>query len=224
QSFSFLEILEAHRLAARDSFQATDDAMIWSHYVGPVSWIEGDRMNRKITYREDLAGHTPLRVGQGWDIHALVEGRRLLLAGVVIDSPRGEYGHSDGDVLWHAVIDALLGAASLGDIGTHFPPSDPQWKNADSGSLAARIMQLLSANGWKPVNLDCTVVLESPRLAPYRERIIDSLSRSLGLPKDAVSFKAKTNEGFDATGRGEAIEAYATVLISRDSQAFSIVS
>lgn len=216
QAFAFPHILKAHRRAARENYQTTDDAMIWDRYVGPVSWLEGERMNRKITYREDLGQQPSLRVGQGWDIHPLVEGRRLLLAGVEIDSPRGEYGHSDGDVLWHAVIDALLGAASLGDIGTHFPPSDPQWKNADSTDLAARVMDLLGARGWKPVNIDCTVILESPRLAPYRPQIVASLARVLDLPQEAVSFKAKTREGFDAAGKGEAIEAQAIVLLSRE--------
>lgn len=217
QAFAFPHILEAHRRAAVESYQTTDDAMIWDRYIGPVSWVEGERMNRKITYREDLVQQPSLRVGQGWDIHPLVEGRKLLLAGVVIDSPKGEYGHSDGDVLWHAVIDALLGAASLGDIGTHFPPSDPQWKHADSTKLALRVMDLLAARGWKPVNLDCTVILESPRLAPYRPQILASLARVLDLPQEAVSFKAKTREGFDAAGRGEAIEAQALVLLSREA-------
>ena len=127
--------------------------------------------------------------------------------------PRGEAGYSDGDVLWHAVIDALLGAAGLGDIGTHFPPGDPAWKDADSNLLGAAAAGLLSGAGWSLGNLDCTVMLEAPRLSPYRDSIRRNLASVLGLDPDRVSVKAKSFEGFGEVGRGEAIEARAVALI-----------
>jgi 2-C-methyl-D-erythritol 2,4-cyclodiphosphate synthase len=156
-----------------------------------------------------------IRVGSGWDLHRLVEGRPLWLGGVNIPSPKGEEAHSDGDVLLHAVIDALLGAAALGDIGTHFPPSDSQWKDADSRHLLRMTLNLLKREGWHIGNLDCTVILETPRLGPHKETIRRTLAEDLGLPVDAVSVKAKTKEGVDAVGQGEAVEAFAAVLIER---------
>jgi 2-C-methyl-D-erythritol 2,4-cyclodiphosphate synthase len=156
-----------------------------------------------------------IRVGSGWDLHRLVEGRPLWLGGVNIPSPKGEEAHSDGDVLLHAVIDALLGAAALGDIGTHFPPSDSQWKDADSRHLLRMTLNLLKRKGWHIGNLDCTVILEAPRLGPHKETIRRTLAEDLGLPVDAVSVKAKTKEGVDAVGQGEAVEAFAAVLIER---------
>jgi 2-C-methyl-D-erythritol 4-phosphate cytidylyltransferase/2-C-methyl-D-erythritol 2,4-cyclodiphosphate synthase len=215
QAFSFPEILAAHELALQEKYSATDDAMIWDHYVGPVFWVEGERQNRKITFKEDIMNGSELRTGIGYDIHPLVEGRPLLLAGVRIENRRGEAGYSDGDVLWHAIIDAVLGAAALGDIGTHFPPDEPAWENADSTELARRALKMVKKQGWVIVNLDCTVVCETPKLSPYREQICASIAEILGLPSGAVSFKAKTKEGFDATGRGEAIEAQAAVLLAR---------
>jgi 2-C-methyl-D-erythritol 4-phosphate cytidylyltransferase/2-C-methyl-D-erythritol 2,4-cyclodiphosphate synthase len=226
QAFSFPEILAAHELAAGEGYVATDDAMIWDYYVGPVFWIEGERRNRKITYREDLsaspdkpqaqvAAALAARTGIGYDIHPLIADRPLLLAGVQIESDRGEAGYSDGDVLWHALIDALLGAAALGDIGMHFPPGKPEWKNADSTELARTVAAMLHEHEWHIVNIDCTVIIEKPRLGPYREQICSAIARTLNIPQGSVSFKAKTKEGFDAVGRGEAIEAYAIVLITK---------
>lgn len=156
------------------------------------------------------------RTGQGWDLHRLVPRRPLVIGGVTIPSELGEDAHSDGDVLLHAVIDALLGAAALGDIGTHFPPSDPAWKNADSRQLLRRVMEMVRDAGFSPVNADCTVVLENIRLAPHREAIRDSLAALLELPADRVSVKAKTKEGVDAVGRGEAVEAMAALLLCAD--------
>ena len=161
------------------------------------------------------AGAPPVRVGEGWDIHTLAAGRRLLLGGVDIPSDRGEQGYSDGDVLLHAVIDALLGSAALGDIGLHFPPGDPEWKNADSRDLARRARDLVRQAGWKPVNLDCTVILERPKLASYREAIRSSLAELLDMDPKAVSFKAKTMEGLGPVGEGHAVEARAVLLAVR---------
>lgn len=154
-----------------------------------------------------------LRVGQGWDIHRLVEGRRLMIGGVHIPHDKGEEGHSDADVLLHAVTDALLGAAGLGDIGTHFPPSDPQWKGADSRDLLERAAALVRQAGWICQNIDCTVILEKPKLGPHRQAIIASIASCLRIEPTAVSFKAKTNEGLGDVGRGDAVEALAVCLL-----------
>jgi len=215
QIFSFPEILEAHELAAKEKFLSTDDAMIWDHFIGPVAWVKGESQNRKITFKDDLMKEREYRTGIGYDIHPLVEGKPLLIAGVAIESSYGESGYSDGDVLWHAIIDAALGAAALGDIGTYFPPGEARWKNADSTELAKTALSLIFAQGWKFSNIDCTVLCEAPKLAPYRDKIQKSIAAVLNLPLEAVSFKAKTKEGFDATGRRESIEAHATVLLMR---------
>jgi 2-C-methyl-D-erythritol 2,4-cyclodiphosphate synthase len=155
------------------------------------------------------------RVGQGWDIHRLGPDRFLVLGGVSVPSPLGEIGHSDGDVLLHAIVDAMLGAAAAGDIGRHFPPSDPQWKDAPSRTFVERAVRILADSGWRLVNVDSTVILERPRLAPFIDSIRTSIAGMLGLPGDAVSVKAKTHEGVDAAGRMEAVEAQAVVLVER---------
>jgi 2-C-methyl-D-erythritol 4-phosphate cytidylyltransferase/2-C-methyl-D-erythritol 2,4-cyclodiphosphate synthase len=221
QGFRFQALLECHRRAAAEGRECTDDAELWAAYGGQVAWVEGDVENRKITYASDMpAGQRDgqaqaLRIGQGWDLHRLARGRKLFLGGVEIEAEAGELAHSDGDVLLHAVIDALLGAAALGDIGSHFPPSDPRWKDADSRDLALQVMAMVREAGWAPVNLDTTVILEKPRLSPHREAIRASLSALLGLPLEAVSFKAKTSEGVNATGEGLSIEAQAAVLLEQ---------
>jgi 2-C-methyl-D-erythritol 4-phosphate cytidylyltransferase / 2-C-methyl-D-erythritol 2,4-cyclodiphosphate synthase len=222
QGFRLGPLLEAHRRAAAEGVECTDDAELWDRYVGPVSWIPGDPANRKVTLRSDIetaaareSGLFAFRVGQGWDLHRLVPGRRLMIGGVEVPSELGEDAHSDGDVLLHAVIDALLGAAALGDIGTHFPPSDRRWKGADSRDLARRAAALVREAGWELGNLDCTVALERPRLGPFRAAICDTIATCLGIDRGAVSFKAKTSEGVDAVGEGRAIEAQAIALLVR---------
>ncbi len=154
-----------------------------------------------------------LRIGQGYDIHRLATGRALMIGGIDVPSERGELGHSDGDALFHAVVDALLGSIAAGDIGRHFPPSDPRWKDARSRIFVERAVALLAESGWRVVNLDATVVLERPRLAPLIDDIRRSVAQALGVDASAVSIKAKTHEGVDATGRLEAIEAQAIVLV-----------
>lgn len=153
------------------------------------------------------------RVGQGWDIHRLGPGRALVLGGVAVPSPLGEVGHSDGDVLLHAIVDAMLGSVAAGDIGRHFPPSDPRWKDAPSRIFVESAARVLADSGWRLVNVDSTVVLEQPKLAPYIDSMRASVAAMLGLPGDAVSVKAKTHEGVDAAGRMEAVEAQAVVLV-----------
>ncbi|MDQ3700699.1 MAG: 2-C-methyl-D-erythritol 2,4-cyclodiphosphate synthase [Chloroflexota bacterium] len=160
---------------------------------------------------------TPWRAGTGYDIHRLVPGRRLILGGVDIPSEMGLAGHSDADALAHAVTDALLGACALGDIGHHFPPSDPAWRDADSIGLLAEAARRARKAGWQAHNVDATVVCERPHLAPFLPAMRSALAGALGIPAASVSVKAKTNEGLDAVGRGEAIAAQAIILIVAQS-------
>lgn len=153
------------------------------------------------------------RVGIGYDIHRLVAGRPLVLGGVRVASDVGLLGHSDADVLAHAVMDALLGAAALGDIGRHFPPSDPAFRDADSMELLARVVRLLRDRGWHPWNVDATVVAERPRLAPHIEEMRARIAAAAGLDVGAVSVKATTNEGLGSEGRGEGMSALAVATI-----------
>jgi 2-C-methyl-D-erythritol 2,4-cyclodiphosphate synthase len=154
------------------------------------------------------------RVGVGYDLHRLVDGRPLVLGGVTIPAERGALGHSDADVICHAVTDAILGAARLGDIGQHFPDTDPRWKDVSSLRLLRDAVELVRSRGLAVENVDVVVVLERPKLAPHRTAMEEQLAAALSLPSDKVSVKAKTNEGVDAVGRGEAVAAHAVVLLT----------
>jgi len=156
-----------------------------------------------------------LRIGLGKDSHRLAAGRRFLLGGTEIPFERGEAGHSDGDVLAHAVIDALLGAAGLGDIGGFFPPGDPEWKDADSMLLLGIAWKNVKECGWKLLNLDCVVTCELPKILPYRQQIRESIAGVLDADIGSVFVKGKTAEGLDAVGRGEAVEALAICLLEK---------
>lgn len=153
-----------------------------------------------------------MRVGQGFDIHALVAGRKLIIGGVEISYEKGLAGHSDADVLIHAICDALLGAAGLGDIGRHFPDTDPRYRGADSRVLLAEVMDKVRANGWQVVNLDATIIAQAPRMAPHIPRMEENLRLALG-GACAINIKAKTMEKLGAIGRGEGIAAEAVVLL-----------
>ena len=155
------------------------------------------------------------RIGLGKDLHRLVEGRKFILGGVEIPFVKGELGHSDGDVLTHAITDALLGAAGLGDIGELYPPNDPAWKDADSLVLLKAAWEKIRAEGWRLVNLDCVVTCEEPKILPHRESIRRSLSEALGVDPGAVFLKGKTSEGLDSAGKGEAAEALAICLLEK---------
>jgi 2-C-methyl-D-erythritol 2,4-cyclodiphosphate synthase len=157
-----------------------------------------------------------MRIGLGRDLHRLVPGRRFLLGGVEIPCDKGELGHSDGDVLAHAITDALLGAAGLGDIGECFPPTDNTWKDADSRGLLKTAWKQVRDSGWCLVNLDCVVICEQPKVLPWREAIRGSLAATLEVPPEAVFVKGKTNEGLGPLGEGLAVEALATALLERD--------
>lgn len=159
------------------------------------------------------------RVGTGYDLHQLVGGRPMVLAGVDLHAAKGPLGHSDGDVVCHALTDAILGAAGAGDIGQMFPNTDPQWKNAPGLDLLSRALVEVRARGWRIVNVDVTVILETPKLSPHVGEIRRRLSEVLGVGVDAVSVKGKTNEGVDAVGRGEAIASHAVVLLESGARA-----
>ena len=156
-----------------------------------------------------------LRIGIGKDVHRLAAGRRFLLGGVEIPFEKGELGHSDGDVLAHAVIDALLGAAGLGDIGELYPPRDPTWKDADSLLLLKSAWDKVRSSGWRLVNLDCVVSCEMPKILPHRDSIRRSLAQTLDADPSMVFVKGKTNEGLGPLGTGEAVEAMAVCLLEK---------
>jgi len=158
-----------------------------------------------------------IHAGIGQDIHRLVRWRRFLLAGVEIPAQRGELGHSDGDVLAHAVSDAILGAAGLGDIGALFPSSDPQWKDADSMALLRTAYERVKKAGWHVINLDCVVCCEQPQVLPYRDIIREALAQTLEVPVESVFVKGKTAEGLGPVGRGRAVEAVVVCLLERIS-------
>ena len=156
-----------------------------------------------------------IRVGEGWDVHALVPGRKLILGGVEIPHSAGLLGHSDADVLLHAITDAVLGAAGLGDIGRHFPDTDAQFRGADSSVLLAEAMRRVRAQGWELVNVDSTIVAQAPKLAPHMAAINAGVARALGVQADQVNVKAKTAEKLGPVGMGQSIEARAVALLKQ---------
>lgn len=156
-----------------------------------------------------------IRTGLGYDKHPLVAGRILLLGGVKLECGFGEAGHSDGDALLHAIIDALLGASGLGDIGSFFPPEDPEWKDADSRMLLKTVWRKITAEGWRLCNIDCVVALEKPKFLPYRQEVISSIAEILGVQNDMIFVKAKTGEKLGDVGQSKAVEVFATCLLER---------
>jgi 2-C-methyl-D-erythritol 2,4-cyclodiphosphate synthase len=157
-----------------------------------------------------------IRVGSGFDVHALVPGRRLVLGGVEIEHERGLLAHSDGDVLLHAITDAVLGAAGLGDIGRLFPDDDERWRGADSRALLRQVIERVRKAGWRVENVDCTVIAQAPKIAPHVEAMRKAIAQDLEIDGGAVSIKGKTTERLGFTGRGEGIAAQAVVLLAQD--------
>jgi 2-C-methyl-D-erythritol 2,4-cyclodiphosphate synthase len=155
------------------------------------------------------------RAGIGYDLHRLAEGRKLIIGGIELPFPKGPVGHSDGDVLAHALCDALLGAAGLGDIGMHFPDTDPKWKDAASLRFLEHIRDLLAEHGFRIVHIDANVITEKPRLGPHFPAMREALAKALGIAPSMINLKAKTNETVDAVGRGEAIAAQAVATLDR---------
>jgi 2-C-methyl-D-erythritol 4-phosphate cytidylyltransferase/2-C-methyl-D-erythritol 2,4-cyclodiphosphate synthase len=213
---SVLETAMAH---GERGVVATDEATLAEQAGLPVAIVAGDEDNVKLTTPADLVAARArvlagARVGTGYDLHRLAEGRPLVLAGVTIPFDRGPFGHSDGDVLSHAIVDAIFGAAGAGDIGQHFPDTDPAWKGAAGLDLLQRAVAIVRQRGWEVSNADATVIVERPKLAPHIGAIRERLAATLGVSIDRVSVKAKTNEGVDAVGRGEAIAAHAIAVLS----------
>ena len=220
QVFRRAEILQAHERALAEGFSATDDAALMEKYFGPVhlSLCPGSGANPKLTTQEDLRQmegmmFREIRVGHGFDAHRLAPGRALVLGGVPIPWDKGLEGHSDADVAVHALMDALLGAAGLGDIGGMFPDTDPQTQGISSMALLDQVVRRLEAEGFRPLNCDLTILAQRPKLAPYIEAMRKNLAQALGLDKTKVNVKATTTEGMGYEGRGEGISAHAVALI-----------
>lgn len=214
QCFSREKYLEALELVHADRAAAvTDDCSLFELAGFPVRLTQGNYENCKITTIDDLKGESRMRIGHGYDVHRLVEGRRLILGGVDIPYEKGLLGHSDADVLLHAISDALLGAAALGDIGKHFPDNDPAYEGADSLVLLNRVGQLLHQSGYTVGNIDATVLCQAPKLAPHIPTMRENIARALEIPVDSVSVKATTEEKLGFTGAGQGIAAHAVALI-----------
>jgi 2-C-methyl-D-erythritol 4-phosphate cytidylyltransferase/2-C-methyl-D-erythritol 2,4-cyclodiphosphate synthase len=235
QAFQRDVLRRALEIGARDGVDATDEAALVELAGLPVRLVDGDASNIKITTPEDMALGEAIaardnpqsasrrpqvglpartgRAGTGYDLHRLVAGRPLILGGVTIPAERGALGHSDADVVCHAVTDAILGAASLGDIGRQFPDSDPRWKDASSIGLLRNVVALVREQGFEIGNVDVTVILETPKIRDHVDAMRASVAAALGIDVARVSVKGKTNEGVDAVGRGEAIAAHAIALI-----------
>lgn len=228
QVFRLNELLLAHEKASLSGKEYTDDTEIWDLFVpgGKVKITEGDIQNKKITYRQDIiqtkdsktnstGEKNMLRTGLGYDKHALVQGRALMLGGVKLESDLGEDGHSDGDVLLHAITDALLGASAMGDIGSFFPPEEAEWKDADSKILLSTVWEKIKAEGWQLENLDCVIALEKPKFLPHRQEVINSIASVLNVDPSQVFVKAKTGEKLGDIGQRRAVEVWATCLLSK---------
>jgi 2-C-methyl-D-erythritol 4-phosphate cytidylyltransferase / 2-C-methyl-D-erythritol 2,4-cyclodiphosphate synthase len=218
QAFRFSDILAAHR-AWNGATDAGDDAQVLAVSGGSVALVEGDERLKKLTFAEDFVNTatatTPaFRIGQGYDVHRLEAGEELWLGGVLIPHDKGLAGHSDADVALHAITDAVLGAIGAGDIGTHFPPSDPQWRGARSARFLEHAVGLAREAGYGIANVDLTLICEAPKIGPNREPMRAEVARIMGLAEGAVSIKATTTEKLGFTGRGEGIAAQAIVLLS----------
>ena len=221
QAFGFDLILNAHRAAASHALEFTDDAMIAEYAGQSVHIFEGDPRNIKLTTAEDFVRVASLllndlpdvRTGQGYDVHAFSEGDKVWLGGVAIPHGQGLAGHSDADVLSHAITDAILGAIASGDIGAHFPPSDPQWKGAASSIFLAHAAKLVRERGGMIAHVDATIVCEAPKIGPHRDAIRASLAKIMGVETDRVAVKATTTEKLGFTGRREGVAALAVVTV-----------
>ena len=211
-------------LAALDELDAekarlvTDDCSLFELTGRPVQLTQGDYANLKITTREDLPRAeqkegNDMRIGHGYDVHRLVEDRKLILGGVEVPFEKGLLGHSDADVLAHAVMDAVLGAAALGDIGKHFPDTDPAYAGANSLGLLGHVMALLAQEGWRVENADVTILAQKPKLKDHIPQMVQNYARVMGLPVTAINVKATTEEGLGFTGTEQGIAAHAVVLL-----------
>jgi len=223
QAFVLARITAAHEEAAARGLAVTDDASVIEAVGGKVRVVAGDVRNMKITTPDDLAvaralvgglgDAMPMRMGHGYDAHRLVEGRKLIIGGVEIAHEKGLLGHSDADVLAHAIADAVLGAAALGDIGRHFPDDDPAFKDADSIELLAAVAKEARKAGFAVQNVDATLMAQAPRISPHVAAMTANIARALGVELSAVNVKATTTEKMGFVGRGEGMAAHAVALL-----------
>lgn len=232
QTFPYAAIRAAHEAHRADSARATDDAALLEADGLPVCLTEGSPENIKVTTPEDMdlaerillrregreKGEKAVRIGHGYDVHRLTEGRRLILCGVEVPYALGLLGHSDADVALHALMDALLGAAALGDIGRHFPDTDERYRGADSGELLDRVVALLKEADYAPVNADVTIICQRPKLATYIPAMRENVARHLGIPADCVNVKATTTERLGFEGEGLGISSHAVCLIGKEAR------
>ncbi|WP_163528003.1 bifunctional 2-C-methyl-D-erythritol 4-phosphate cytidylyltransferase/2-C-methyl-D-erythritol 2,4-cyclodiphosphate synthase [Halobacillus ihumii] len=233
QAFDYGLITEAHERAQRENYYGTDDASLVERLERQVEILEGSYDNIKLTTPEDLAkaeaylkdtrigkggDQTMFRIGQGFDVHQLSEGRKCIIGGVTIPHERGLIGHSDADVLLHTIADACLGAIGEGDIGKHFPDTDPEFKDADSGELLKHVWKFVTDQGYELGNLDCTVIAQEPKMAPYIDEIRENIARLLDGEQSRINVKATTTEKLGFPGRKEGIAAQAVVLLQNSQQ------
>ena len=216
QAFRYADILAAHRgWSGADT--AGDDAQVARAAGLAVALVDGDETLHKLTYAADFATDLPpMRVGTGFDVHRLAAGEEMWLCGVRIDHTHGLAGHSDADVAIHALVDAILGAIGDGDIGSHFPPNDPQWRGASSDRFLVHAVSLAAAQGYRIGNVDVTIICEAPKIGPHRQIMRQRLAELLNAPLAAVSVKATTTERLGFTGRGEGVAAQAVATLLRD--------
>ena len=226
QGFRFKSLLSAYLLAESDGFTATDDASVMEHAGMTVRLVQGSHINIKITHKEDLTlmkailrqSPLPLRTGSGYDVHRLTAGRKLILCGVEIPHSLGLLGHSDADVAVHALMDALLGAAALGDIGTHFPDSSDKYKDISSMILLREVIRKVHASGYEFVNADITISAQKPKLAPFIPQMIKNICEALSCDSGQINVKATTTEHLGFEGREEGISAQAVCLLQKKDQ------
>ena len=217
-------LMDVLRDALAMSADATDEASLAEQAGHVVQLVDGDPRNLKITTPDDLAlaerllgtstAAPAMRIGNGYDLHRLVAGRPLILGGVAIPFDKGLLGHSDADVVCHAITDAILGAAGAGDIGKHFPDSDAAWKDANSLDLLRRAAAIVAAAGFTVINIDVVVIAQRPKLAPHAEAVCSRVAAAIGCDHAQISVKGKTNEGMDSIGAGESIAAHAVALLN----------
>jgi 2-C-methyl-D-erythritol 4-phosphate cytidylyltransferase/2-C-methyl-D-erythritol 2,4-cyclodiphosphate synthase len=210
QAFPFARILELHQ---QNKTSVTDDAELWVQAGGKVVYVEGEERNRKMTTAEDM--RMPItKIGMGYDVHKLMDGDAIILGGVKIVHHRKLEGHSDADVVLHAIVDAILGALGAGDIGVHFPPSDAKWKGADSATFVEYVVEKMKERSATLSHLDVTIICEAPKITPHREAMRTRIAQLLRTDISTISVKATTTEGLGFTGRGEGIAAQAVATVS----------
>ena len=224
QAFARELIVRAYRKAEEDGFLGTDDASLVERITKSVHIVKGSPDNIKLTTRTDLEKgqdiaarqqNSDIRIGNGFDMHAFGEGRRLVLGGVEIPYEYGLVGHSDADVLVHAIMDALLGAARMGDIGGLFPDTDPRYKDIYSIELLGEVGAMLRKYGYRVVNVDSTLIMQKPKIMPYREQMIENIAKALSISRTYVNVKASTTEFLGAVGRGEGAAAQAACILQK---------